>query len=295
MIQPTSTTISLPDPALTEILIGALPANHAMHLTPDQALEVCAKTGITPEQLPIELLPVAARFARPPLSNFKVGAVGRSDDGSLFLGCNLEFAGLTLADTVHAEQFVVVNALQNGARNLAGIYVNASPCGLCRQFLYELPGATKIEIHVPGKSLQNLASLFADPFGPGDLGVTLNPFRSDNHLITLPELSESARHALAAANRSYAPYTQSPAGVSIRTREGTLVSGSYMENAAFNPTLPALQAALIALIRSGIDFADITEIFVAARPNAPHFLQTEQRAGVIAPHARVHRVFVSDF
>src|SRR6187549_3071821 len=44
------------------------------------------------ERLMTELLPVAREFARPPLSNFHVGAVALGTSGALYLGANFEVA-----------------------------------------------------------------------------------------------------------------------------------------------------------------------------------------------------------
>lgn len=49
------------------------------------------------------------------------------------------------------------------------------------------------------------------------------------------------RAAIQAANRCHAPYSHSPSGVALELKDGTIFSGSYAENAAFNPTLPPLQ------------------------------------------------------
>jgi cytidine deaminase len=54
-------------------------------------------------------------------------------------------------------------------------------------------------------------------------------------------------------NRSYAPYSRCYAGVCITFTNGTTASGSYVENVAFNPSLPPLQGAIIAhLVHGGL-------------------------------------------
>ena len=58
--------------------------------------------------------------------------------------------------------------------------------------------------------------------------------------------------AIAAANRSHMPYSKSPSGVALECKDGRIFSGSYAENAAFNPTLPPLQGALILLNLKGL-------------------------------------------
>ncbi|MBT8368277.1 MAG: cytidine deaminase, partial [Deltaproteobacteria bacterium] len=47
--------------------------------------------------------------------------------------------------------------------------------------------------------------------------------------------------------KSYAPYSQNYAGCAIKTVDGKMYTGRYAENAAFNPSLSALQTAIISL------------------------------------------------
>ena len=54
--------------------------------------------------------------------------------------------------------------------------------------------------------------------------------------------------ALEAAFCSYAPYSKSKSGVAIQTKEGVIYTGSYLENAAFNPSTSPLQVALISFL-----------------------------------------------
>jgi cytidine deaminase len=79
---------------------------------------------------------VAAR-AYAPYSNYKVGAVVRANDGREFEGVNVENAAYPLG--VCAEKSAIVGAVAAGygPGDLAAIGVSASPCGGCRQWLYE--------------------------------------------------------------------------------------------------------------------------------------------------------------
>ena len=102
-----------------------------------------------------ELLPLLASSAKPLsgclISGFEVGAAALGESGAVYLGTNVEFPGHQLQQSIHAEQFVVANAHAHGERGLVRLCVNAPPCGLCRQFLQELPnaGALQFEICVP--------------------------------------------------------------------------------------------------------------------------------------------------
>lgn len=65
-------------------------------------------------------------------------AVGLGISGRLYVGVNLEFARLPVNNSVHAEQFLVANAVHHGERELVKIAVSEAPCGHCRQFYSEL-------------------------------------------------------------------------------------------------------------------------------------------------------------
>ena len=57
--------------------------------------------------------------------------------------------------------------------------------------------------------------------------------------------------------------------MALELRVGTIFSGSYAENAAFNPTLPPLQGALNLLSLNGYDYPDIQRAILAERADAP--------------------------
>jgi cytidine deaminase len=216
----------------------------------------------------IALLPQAAALARPPISNFKVGAIARGASGKLYFGTNVEFAGEALSFTVHAEQSAVVNAWMSGENGIDLVATSAAPCGYCRQFLNELATAGELTVIMPGEE-RRLAELLPSSFGPRDLGITGGLLQRDDHGLTIDEDDELARAALAAANMSYAPYSKSYAGVALRTRSGEIVSGAYAENAAFNPSLSPLPAALSQLNLRGGAWSDIAEC-VLVRAGALH-------------------------
>lgn len=88
------------------------------------------------------------------ISNFQVAAAAVGFSGNIYIGVNLETPLSTLAHTVHAEQFVIVNAHKSKETGLKRFVVSDFPCGHCRQFLYELPEADKIIIDVPTRDLK---------------------------------------------------------------------------------------------------------------------------------------------
>lgn len=72
-----------------------------------------------------------------PYSNYLVGAALRTRDGTIFEGVNVENAAYPLS--VCAEKSALVKAVSEGYRpgDIAAIGITASPCGGCRQWLYE--------------------------------------------------------------------------------------------------------------------------------------------------------------
>jgi cytidine deaminase len=98
-----------------------------------------------------------------------------------------------------------------------------------------------------------LTALIPDAFGPGDLGVTAALMSPQSHGMSLSSGTGDAvvEAALAAANASYAPYTFDYAGVALKTRDGGIFTGSVAENAAFNPSMSPLEAAVVSLVISG--------------------------------------------
>jgi cytidine deaminase len=215
-----------------------------------------------------DLLPQAAAFARPPISNFKVGAVARATSGKLYFGANVEFAGEALSFTVHAEQAAIVNAWMGGETGVDIVATSAAPCGYCRQFLNELVTARDLMIVMPGEA-RALSLLLPSSFGPRDLGVDGGLLQREDHSLAIDDGDELARAALRAANMSYAPYSKEYAGVALRTTNGAIILGAYAENAAFNPSLSPLEAALSQLNLAGSGWDAIAEV-VLVQTGAMH-------------------------
>lgn len=91
------------------------------------AAALLAESGETVENLMISLLPIAAAYARPPISEFRVGALSRGESGNLYFGANLEFPGLALTQTVHAEQSATMNAWLHDEAGITSLAVNFPP------------------------------------------------------------------------------------------------------------------------------------------------------------------------
>jgi cytidine deaminase len=81
-----------------------------------------------------------------PYSQFRVGAALLTADGSVFTGCNVENASYGLC--LCAERAAVSRAVAAGHQDFKIIVVAAtplaSPCGACRQFLFEFGDTIKV-------------------------------------------------------------------------------------------------------------------------------------------------------
>ncbi len=112
----------------------------------------------------------AMKLAYAPYSNFKVGAALLSSSGKVFTGANLENSSSGL--TVCAERVALYKALSSGGKEFTKIAVIASaekpitPCGLCRQALFEFsPDLKVICSNLKGKVRKfTLKQLLPHPF-----------------------------------------------------------------------------------------------------------------------------------
>lgn len=216
--------------------------------------------GVSIEQLMLHLVPRAKKFAIPPISKFFVGAVAQGESGALYFGSNYEFEGAALSFCVHAEQAATAHALSYGETGLRRIAVSAAPCGYCRQFLYELTTASSLEVLLPNAAPALLPTLLPAAFGPIDLGVTAGLMSPQSHGLTTDAPDRLTAAALAACNASYAPYSKSYAGVALQTGDGEIYTGSVAENAAYNPSMSPLEAAIASLIlRGGKSYVDLVD------------------------------------
>ncbi|MGL4205101.1 MAG: cytidine deaminase [Aeromonadaceae bacterium] len=226
-------------------------AQHSLARLPAELLEQLSQAGgMDKQQVALALLPLAASFAYAPLSHFQVGAIAWGGSGTCYLGANLEFPQQALGATIHAEQSAINHAWLYGETHLLGMSINASPCGHCRQFMNELSSSQGFSIYLP-TGHYSLQQLLPKAFGPTDLHIGETLLTPQLH--PLPAAGEDELLALArhAATLSYAPYSQSYAGVALTSRDGDYFVGRYAENAAFNPSLPPLQSALIMLRMAG--------------------------------------------
>ncbi len=234
---------------------------HGGYLPVQQVQSYLTEFDMTIDQFMLALLPIAAAFSVAPISHFRASAVALGASGSVYAGANQEYFSLPLNQATHAEQSALVMAHLHGETSIEKMAVSAMPCGHCRQFLYEMADAGRVQILLPDNKVTTLSHLLPHAFGPKDLGLEAGMLSQTRETLTLlsdtqDELMMAALHA---ANKSYSPYAKAYSGVALRTRDGKILAGSYLENAAFNPGLYALQAAFVPLILSGFTFDEVEE------------------------------------
>ena len=89
----------------------------------------------------VALAKEAMEHAYVPYSHFQVGAALLAKDGRVFKGCNIENA--SYGATNCAERTAIFKAVSEGYREFDAIAIvassgdYASPCGICRQVLFE--------------------------------------------------------------------------------------------------------------------------------------------------------------
>lgn len=258
----------LPADLQTAIAPVLADAHFSAMLSAGQVSSLRNATGLDEDALAFALLPLAAACARADLSHFNVGAIARGVSGTWYFGGNMEFLGATMQQTVHAEQSAISHAWLRGEKALAAITVNYTPCGHCRQFMNELNSGLALRITLPGRAPHTLKDYLPDAFGPKDLDIKTLLMDEQDHGYPL-QGDALTQAAIKAANKSHTPYSKSPSGVALELADGTIFSGSYAENAAFNPTLPPLQGALNLLSLHGYDYPAITRAMLAERADAP--------------------------
>jgi cytidine deaminase len=119
----------------------------------------------------------AADHAYAPYSDFPVGAAILTDHGEIVSGGNIENASYGMA--ICAERVAAVKAAYAGDRVFRAIAVSApraqraSPCGACRQVLFEFVprgGDTVVILEGPnGPETTTVRALLPHAFGPADL------------------------------------------------------------------------------------------------------------------------------
>ena len=131
-------------------------------------------TQTTLEETLVEAAINATQNAYIPYSNYPVGAALLAADGTIYTGCNVENASYPA--TICAERTALVKAVSEGQRSFETLVVvtrsGGSPCGICRQMLYEFaPNLRIIVANLDGELLyeHTLSEMLTDGFGPAEL------------------------------------------------------------------------------------------------------------------------------
>ena len=95
-----------------------------------------------------------------PYSHFRVGAALECRDGTVFTGCNIENAAYS--PSICAERVAVSKAVSEGHRDFLRIAIAAdtdrftSPCGVCRQVLWEFAPDLEVLLYNRQGEIQEL-------------------------------------------------------------------------------------------------------------------------------------------
>lgn len=265
----TSRLAAIPTQRLAALRQRAREVTREAVITANDAADLVAAFDLSGKRdLMLLLLDDAKAFARPPISQFFVGAVGlEAPSGDLILGGNVEFPGSHLGYTIHGEGCVATRAFLRGGELVAIAIGEAHPCAHCRQYLSEFASGGRLELIDPLGHELTLEQLYPWPFDPNYLGEKgARPGGGSWSALTLkpsdlaPDL---AVDLLEATRMAHAPYSRCPAGLVIELDNGRRLSGCAIESVAFNPTMGPLQAATIALLASGAAYDDIRHVALA--------------------------------
>ena len=252
------------------------------------------KESLTRDALMLKLLPRAQGHAHPPISHYFVGAVASGASGNLYFGQNIELPGNPLGFAVHAEQSAIANAYMCGEESIDAIAVRGSPCGHCRQFLSEVSFDITMRVLTPDRPPAKLADLLPNAFGPRNLGFShgVFPIKRTELSFTADSKDLLALAALKAASQAYAPYSRSLSGAALLTSNGRIFTGSYIENAAFNPSLPPLQCALAGYFAAAPESGEIRRVVLVegSESTISQHTTSQSTLAALAPSAHLERV-----
>ena len=123
----------------------------------------------------------AMGYAYTPYSNFKVGAALLAENGTVYLGCNIENAAYTPCSC--AERTAFFKAVSEGVREFRAICIVGgmngilteltAPCGVCRQVMMEFCSPEDFQIILATDTehyeIHTLQEMLPMGFGPANL------------------------------------------------------------------------------------------------------------------------------
>jgi cytidine deaminase len=251
------------------------------------------KENLSRDALMLKLLPKAQSHAHPPISHYSVGAVASGINGNLYFGQNIEIPGNPLGLAVHAEQSAIANAYMCGETGIDAIAIRGAPCGHCRQFLSEVSLEMSMRVLTPDRPRTRLADLLPYAFGPRNLDFSQGVFPPRTKTLRLLSASKDQLilAALEAASHAWAPYSRCLSGAALLTSTGRIFAGSYIENAAFNPSLPPLQCALAGYFAAAPESGQITRAILVEDENCviSQLTTSKSTLAAFAPSAKLQR------
>lgn len=238
-------------------------------LTPNEVDSAAAELNLNKEQFYFVASVFAAQKGLQPISNFKVGTAGVTEDGYLILGSNIEFANSSLGQTIHAERTVMFLVHEAG-KKLARLYSSVTPCGVCRQWLNEIANAETLPItsrDLGGKLYTvTLRDLLPSDFSPRHLGQSgMLDGQLERWRVSEVDRKKLPEELVKAVERSYAPYSRAPQGAFIELKDGRRFTGSSIEEVSYEMH-PALAIAFAKMTVRGIKSEEIRNVTVALAP-----------------------------
>lgn len=129
----------------------------------------------------IQMAIQAKRYSYSPYSHFEVGSAILTKSGKIYTGCNIESA--SYSPTNCAERTALFKAVSEGEKEFLAVAVVGatkeeeisqfvSPCGVCRQMLYEFGGKDLLIILAKNEAEYqsfSLGELLPFAFGPENL------------------------------------------------------------------------------------------------------------------------------
>ena len=225
------------------------------------------------------------RLSLSPISKYHTGIAALGETGAIYLGSNIEIGHAPLTNSVHAESSFAAKMMSNYAETaLLYMACTAPPCGYCRQFLVELVDPPDLQVRIADENITTLLDLMPNPFTPRDvLGIDIGSTAFSRHMLgpnddifsyvsPIDGDENLFTAALEALNSAWSPYTKSPSAVAIRTLDGQVFSGAYIESVAYSPSVSPLMSCIANMVAAGLRRfgPDIIKAIVLLElPNAP--------------------------
>jgi len=255
-------------------------------LSQEEVTDICNAAKLVPREIMVLLLDVASAMARVTGAGDHIGAVVEGDSGCLFVGSPITWKEEGVKFASHGVKTAIMNAWHQGEKRIHRIMVETPPCACCRQFLRELPNWDSIKLlhALDGpKSLQkgSISDLQFSAAGLRLEGIKVRLMDEVPRQLALAksEANELINLAADAASLAYAPYSQNNAGIALRTKQGVIYQGRYVEAKVSIVGSLAIESALLNLLMSGDSIGNVKEILlVETRGTVTQFSPTQKLA-----------------